>query len=276
MILVTGATGNVGREVVAALAAAGQPVRALTRDPSKAQLPAGAGAVSGDLNDHRSLAAALAGVDAVFLLAGYPDTPGLLAAMRAAGVTRVVLLSSGAVVGGDVDNYVVRFNLVSEAAVRDSGVSWTALRPSGFMSNALRWLPQLQAGDTITEPFADVPITLIDPYDIAAVAALALTSDGHAGRSYRLTGPQALLPADEVEVLRGVLRRDLTFVAQTDDDAKRAMSENMPAQVVDAFFRFFRDGTYDDGQVDGTARQLLGRPLRTFTQWADGHKDAFS
>src|ERR1700709_1769423 len=113
MILVTGATGRVGGGGVAALAAAGHSVRALTRDPSKAKLPAGTEAVSGDLNDSKRLAAALAGADAGFLMGGHAHPPGLLAAMREAGATRVVLLSSGAVVGGDVDNYVVRFNLVS-------------------------------------------------------------------------------------------------------------------------------------------------------------------
>jgi hypothetical protein len=122
------------------------------------------------------------------MLAGYPDPPGLLARMKAAGVNRVVLLSTGAVVGGDLDNYVVRFNVVSEAAVRDCGLTWTVLRPSGFMSNALRWRPQLKAGNTIREPFADVPVALIDPFDIGAAAARALTEDGHDGRSYRLTG----------------------------------------------------------------------------------------
>jgi uncharacterized protein YbjT (DUF2867 family) len=101
------------------------------------------------------------------MLAGYPDPPGLLARMKAAGVNRVVLLSTGAVVGGDLDNYVVRFNVVSEAAVRDCGLTWTVLRPSGFMSNALRWRPQLKAGNTIREPFADVPVALIDPFDMA-------------------------------------------------------------------------------------------------------------
>ena len=87
----------------------------------------------------------------------------------------------------------MRFNVVSEAAVRDCGLAWTVLRPSGFMSNALRWRPQLKAGNTIREPFADVPVALIDPFDIGAVAVRALTEDGHDGRSYRLTGPQASL-----------------------------------------------------------------------------------
>jgi uncharacterized protein YbjT (DUF2867 family) len=192
MILVMGATGNVGGEVVRALAKAGRPVRAMSRRPDAASWPEGVESAAGDLNDPDSVDDALTSASSVFMLAGYPDPPGLLARMKAAGVNRVVLLSTGAVAGGNLDNYVVRFNVVSEAAVRDCGLAWTVLRPSGFTSNALRWLPQLTAGNTIREPFADVPVALIDPFDIGAVAARALTEDGHDGRSYRLTGPRAM------------------------------------------------------------------------------------
>jgi uncharacterized protein YbjT (DUF2867 family) len=170
---------------------------------------------------------------------------------------------------------VVRFNVVSEAAVRDSGLDWTVLRPSGFMSNALQWIPQLRAGDVVREPFADVPIATIDPFDIAAVAALTLTSDGHNQRSYRLTGPESLLPADRAAILGGVLGQDLRLVAEPDDDARLRMGESMPGTMVDAFFQFFRRGGYDDSHVDDTAARLLGRPPRTFRDWALAHAGAF-
>jgi uncharacterized protein YbjT (DUF2867 family) len=276
MILVTGATGNAGGEVVRALVAAGHPVRALTRDPSSADLPAGVEAVAGDLNHPGDLAEVFAGVDAAFLMAGYPDAPALLAAMRKAGLQRVVLLSTGAVVNGDLDNFVVRFNVVSEAAVRDCGLDWTVLRPSGFMSNALRWLPQLTAGDVVREPFADVPIAVIDPADIGAVAALALTGEGHHGRSYRLTGPEALLPAERLAILAGVLGRDLRLEPQPDDDARTEMLAAMPEPLVDAFFQFFRAGTYDDATLDPTTATLLNRPPTPFISWAETHRDAFA
>lgn len=275
MILVTGASGNVGAEVTRAVLAAGHRVRGLSRHSSAAGMPAGAEVVPGDLNDRSSLRPALAGVDAVFLLAGYPDVTGLLADMRAAGAGRVVLLSSGAVAGGDLDNEVVRFNVVSEAAVRDSGLDWTVLRPSGFMSNTLQWVAQLRAGDAVREAFADVPIAVIDPYDLGAVAAAALTSGGHNRQSYRLTGPEPLLPADRAAILGGVLGRGLRLVAEPDDDARRRMGESMPDTLVDAFFQFFRRGGYDDSHVDGTAARLLGRPSRTFGEWALDHAEAF-
>jgi uncharacterized protein YbjT (DUF2867 family) len=275
MILVMGATGNVGGEVVRALAEGGRPVRAMSRRPEAASWPAGVEAVAGDLNSPDSVDGALTGVSAVFMLAGYPDPPGLLARMKAAGANRVVLLSTGAVAGGDLDNYVVRFNVVSEAAVRDCGLAWTVLRPSGFMSNALRWQPQLEAGNLIREPFADVPVALIDPFDIGAVAARVLTEDGHDGRSYRLTGPRAMLPAERVAVLADVLGRDLRFEALPDEQGRRQMSESMPGPLVDAFFEFSRGGTYRDDQVEGTAPALLARPLRTFRDWAQAHSGVF-
>lgn len=274
VILVTGASGNVGGEVIRAVLAAGYQVRGLSRQ-SAPGVPAGAEVVLGDLNDRGSLRSAFAGVDAVFLLAGYPEVSGLLAEMRAAGVGRVVLLSSGAVAGGDLDNAVVRFNVVSEAAVRDSGLDWTVLRPSGFMSNTLQWIPQLRAGDVVREPFADVPIAMIDPHDIGAVATLALTSGAHNGQSYRLTGPKPLYAADRAAILGAVLGRDLRLVAEADDDARRRMEESMPDSMVDAFFQFFRRGGYDDSHLDGTAARLLGRPPRTFGDWVRSHAEAF-
>ena len=169
----------------------------------------------------------------------------------------------------------VRFNVVSEAAVRDSELEWTVLRASGFMSNTLRWLPQLLRGDTVVEPFADVPIAVIDPFDIADVAIHALLDEGHAGRSYRLTGPQALLPSQRLDTLARVLNRKLQLSPQSDEAARREMQESMPGPLVDAFFQFFRGGGYDDSRIDETARVLLDRPLRTFPEWAHAHAEAF-
>lgn len=275
MFLVSGATGSVGGELIRALASAHEQVRALTRGDSTRTWPSGVEVVTGDLNKPDSLSGALSGARGVFLLSGYADMPGLLAKMAGAGVDRVVLLSSGAVVGGDIANAVVRYNMVSEAAVRDSGVPWTILRPSGFYANALQWVPQLRAGDMVREPFADVPIAAIDPADIAEVAALALTEPGHDGASYRLTGPAPILPADRVRVLAEVLGRQLHLEPLSNAAARAQMSASMPPAYVDAFFSFFADGTYDDSAVHATVQQLLGRPPRSFEQWARAHADAF-
>jgi uncharacterized protein YbjT (DUF2867 family) len=274
MYLVTGATGNIGAELVRTLAEAGEPVRALVRDPSTA-LPPGAIAVTGDLNEPASLRPALAGATGVFLLPGYRDMPGLLAEARTAGVQRVVQLSGGSAGSGDLTNAVSAYMIRTEEAVRDSGLPATVLRPSGFMSNALRWLPQLRAGDVVRDAFPNVAIAVIDPADIAAVAAAALTSDDHAGQVYRLSGPAPLLPADRVRVLAEVLDRPLTFVGQSDEEARAEMSQAMPAEYVDAFFRFYADGELDESPVLPTVREVTGREPRTFEQWARAHAHAF-
>jgi uncharacterized protein YbjT (DUF2867 family) len=272
MILVTGATGNVGGELVGVLADMGEPVRALIRrEADRDRLPAGVDAAIGDLDRPDTLA--LDGVRAAHLLAGYADMPGLLAALKRAGAERVTLQSSSSVPTGDTTNAVARYHIESEAAVRESGLAWTFLQPNSFMSNTLQWVPQLRAGDVIRAPFAGVPIATIDPLDIAAVAAEALTTTAHEGRSYRLSGPESLRPADRVAILAEVLRRDLRFEAQSNEEARAEMSAAMPEEYVDAFFGFFVDGTVDESTVLPTVREVLGREPRTFEQWARGHAE---
>jgi uncharacterized protein YbjT (DUF2867 family) len=276
MILVTGATGNVGGELVRALARAGEGVRALIRsDADRPRLPAGVEGVVGDLNRPETLVPALDGVRGVHLLSGYADMPGLLAEIRRAGAERVTLQSSSAVPGGDMSNAVARYHILSEAAVRESGIAWTFLQPNSFMSNALQWVPQLQAGDVVRAPFPGVRVATIDPFDVAAVAMEALTSEVHEDRSYRLSGPESLLPADRVATLGAVLGRELRFQGQSDEEARAEMSAAMPAEYVDAFFSFFADGTLDESEVLPTVEEVTGRPPRTFEQWAREHSDAF-
>jgi uncharacterized protein YbjT (DUF2867 family) len=275
-ILVTGATGNVGSELVRALAAAGAPVRALIRDEARrARLPAGVEALVGDLNRPETLGPALEGVRAVHLLSGYAGLPEALERMRAAGVERVTLQSSSSVPSGDTTNAVARYHIESEAAVRASGLAWTFLQPNSFMSNTFEWAAQLERGDVVRAPFAGVRIATIDPRDIAAVAATALTTGAHDGRSLRLSGPESLLPADRVAILGRVLGRDLRFEAQPNDEARAEMSAAMPAQYVDAFFSFFVDGTLDESEVLPTVEEVTGRPPWTFAAWAEEHAGAF-
>jgi uncharacterized protein YbjT (DUF2867 family) len=275
MFLVTGAAGNVGAEVVRALTAADQRVRALVRSGRPAGLPPGVEAVAGDLNRPESLAEALAGVRGAFLLPGYEDMKGVLAEVRGAGVERVVLLSGSSAASGDSSNAVSAYMIRSEDAVRESGVPFTILRPFGFMSNALRWRDQLEAGDIVREPFADVAVAVVDPADIGAVAATALLADGHEGRIHVVSGPQALRPADRVGILGAALGRELRLEALSDDEARTQMSAQMPVEYVDAFFDFYVEGSLDESQVQPTVREVLGREPRTFEQWVAAHADAF-
>jgi uncharacterized protein YbjT (DUF2867 family) len=274
MILVAGATGNVGGAVVDALVDCGEEARALVR-AQEATLPEGVERAVGDLNEPSSLAPALVGARGVFLLPGYRDMPGLLGRIREAGVERVVQLSGGAAEASDLDNAVSRYMLASEERVRTSGLAWTILRPYAFMSNALRWAPQLRADDVVRVPFADVANAVIDPYDIGRVAAEALTSGGHDGQTYRLSGPESLLPGDQVSVLGKTLGRELRLEAQSNEEARAEMSASMPVEYVDAFFSFYVDDTLQESQVLPTVEEITGKPPRTFEQWARLHAGAF-
>jgi uncharacterized protein YbjT (DUF2867 family) len=276
VFLVTGATGNVGSELVRALAGAGQPVRALTRNGSNAGVPAGVPQVAGDLNDPEGLRPALTGISGLFLMPGYQGAAQTLAYARAAGVERVVQLSGSSAVSTDTSNAISAYMLEAEASVKDSGLAWTIVRPYAFMSNTLQWAPQLKAGHVVTAPFAGVRQAVTDPADIAAVAALALTAEGHAGQTYTVTGPESLLPADRLRILGTVLSRNLELRPQPDDEARAEMSAAMPEKYVDAFFSFYADGTLDESTPLGTVADLTGRPPLTFEQWARAHASAFA
>jgi uncharacterized protein YbjT (DUF2867 family) len=230
----------------------------------------------GDLNRPETLTDAMAGVRGIFLLPGYEDMPGFLSRAADAGVERVVLLSGGSAASRDLTNAVARYMIESEQAVRASDLAWTIVRSGAFMSNALRWLPQLSAGDEVRVPFPTVRVAAIDPLDIAAVVAQALTRDGHEGRVYRISGPQSLLPEEQVAVLGEVLGRDLRCIGLTNAEARAEMEATMPVEYVDAFFSFYVDGTLDESQVLPTVQEVTGRAPRTFEQWAKEHAGAFS
>lgn len=270
MILVTGATGNVGAEVVQALAEAGEPARALVRDPARVTVPEGVEAVAGDLTAPETLV--FDGIRALFLLPGYP---GVAQAAAKAGVQHIVQLSGVSAGTGDTGNAVTRYMVASEREVTESGVSWTILRPCAFDSNALRWLPQLRAGDVVRAPFPEVRTASLDPYDLAAVAATALRDDRHHGEILWPTGPEPLRPADQIAILAKVLNRDLTCHGLSNEEARTEMLETTPVEYVDAFFNFYVDGAVDESVVRPTVEQVTGRAPRTFAQWATAHADAF-
>jgi uncharacterized protein YbjT (DUF2867 family) len=273
MIAVSGAAGVVGSEVLRAAVAAGLPTRALVRRAPAGDLPATETAQV-DLDEPASAGRALVGCDALFLLGGFADMEGLLAAARHAGVRRVALLSTGAVADGDETNAVVAMAAKSERAVRAGGLSWTILRPSGFQSNALRWLPQLATQDVVHDPFPDVAIAQVDPADLGAAAITVLRGD-HDGEVLRLTGPEALRPAEQVAIVAAATGRPLRFEPQDAEDARAEMLAMMPEPFVDAIFRFFADGEYDDSRIDPTLPTLLGRPAGTLREWAERNADRF-
>lgn len=274
MILVTGATGNAGGAVVRALIEAGHEVRALVRDGQDSRFPPSVEVAIGDLNQPETLKPHLGGVTATFLLSGYDGLAETLTDMRSTGVARVVLLSSSAAPGGDLTNAVARYHILSEQAVRDSGLAWTFLQPNSLMSNTLRWLPQLREGDVIHDAFGDVAVAMIDPADLAAVAVKALATDELEGRSLRLSGPEAIYPAERIRILSAALNRQLRFAPWSNEQARREMAASMPTAYVDAFFSFFVDGTIDETTVLPTVGQVLGREPRSFEQWVAANIDS--
>ncbi|WP_039826614.1 NAD(P)H-binding protein [Nocardia testacea] len=276
MILVTGATGNVGSELVAQLANAGQPLKALVRKHDSTTFPSGVTPVVGDLDDPESMAGALENVRAMYLMPGYSQMSTLLDVAEAAGVEHVVLLSNGSAGIAHTGNVIARSMADSERAVRESGLAWTMLRARAFMSNTLRWLPQLAVGDVVRVQFPRVALAAIDPADIAAVAARALTGMDLTGEVLDLTGPEALYPADQVAILAETLGRPLVCRELTDEETRAELAATVPAQYAAAFTDFYIDGSLDESVVYPTVATVTGRAPRTFTDWATAHAASFT
>ncbi|GAA0396823.1 NAD(P)H-binding protein [Microbispora corallina] len=275
MILVTGATGNVGGDVVGELVEAGHDVRALTRNPERAKLPPGVEVVRGDLSAPETLPAALAGVEAVFLYAVPGSAPAFVRAALDAGVRRVVMLSSLAV-RDDVEvqsNPIGAFHAEIEDAVAASGLEWTFLRPGAFATNVYQWAGQVKAGDVVRLAFPDAATAPIHEADIAAVGVRALTADGHAGAKYPMTGPESLTHRDQVRIVGEAIGRPLRLEELPPDLAREQMLTRVPAPVVDSLFALMRASVGQEAYVIDTVEKVLGRPARTFAQWAADHAD---
>jgi uncharacterized protein YbjT (DUF2867 family) len=273
LILVTAATAPVGRSIVEQLVAARHPVRTLTRDPKKADLPAGAEVVAGDLSDAGSLAAAFQDVSTVFLLAAVPGfAPTFLKAAKEAGVRRIVFQSSGEVVDGadEQPNPIAAFHADIERQIRDSGLEWTFLRLEVASADALQWAfdvpAQLKAGDVVRGPYAEAAGSPIHPADFAAVAIAALTQDEHAGNIYRLTGPQSLTHREQVRLLGEALGRPLRYEELDEAAARAAISPYAPADVL---FATWKQHIGTPAPVTDTIQRLTSRPPRSAEVWAE-------
>jgi uncharacterized protein YbjT (DUF2867 family) len=258
MITVMGATGNVGRPLVEVLTAAGEEVRAVSRR----------GPFSGDLSDASSLRPAFEGASAVFLLLP-PDFRGPLEPVleQAAG-SRVVLLSSQGVGTG-------RHPSFFEDAVRGSGLEWTVLRPGGFASNAFQWAESVRSSRTLAAPFGDVALPVIDPADIASVAAAALVDSSHVGRTYELTGPSPISPRDQAAAIGEALGEPVRFVPRTREEARSVMLGFMPPEIADSTLDILGAPTAAERRVSPDVSRVLGRPPRPFADWVARNAVAF-
>lgn len=290
--LVTGATGNVGRLVVRRLLAAGERVRAVSRTPAQAGLPNAVEVVAGDLTAPDSLLPALAGVDRLYLFPEPSTAREVVARAREAGVRRVVTLSSGSVTM-DLDE---SYHLPVEHAVEASGLEWTHVRPGEFMMNKLHlWGPSIRTERVVREPFPEAAWYPVHEGDTAEVAAAALLEDGHNGRAYTLNGPELITRAAQVAALSAAIGEEIRLERVTPVQARELYRAQggFAAENADFLLGFEDyeghttdpdggdDGTDWEGEWDPAAMDLptladaLGKPARTFAQWAADHAEDF-
>jgi uncharacterized protein YbjT (DUF2867 family) len=274
-ILVTGATGNVGRPLVTELAAAGVEVRAVTRHPDTARFPDGVTAV-------RTAAEGLPGAAAVFLnsRALGDELEPIVRQARFEGVSRLVALSA---INADDDfaRQPSRFRgdrnkEVEELAV-DSGLEWVSLRPSVFITNFFgMWAPQIQAGDVVSGPYATASTAPIVDRDISAVAAKALLTDELVGRKIPMTGPQAFTNTEMVHIIGSVLGRPLRYQEVPAEMVRqRFIGIGFPPEFADAYIAFLEATVSKPALVTHEVEKILGRPAETFADAVSAHQDLF-
>jgi uncharacterized protein YbjT (DUF2867 family) len=280
MIVVTGATGNVGRPLVQALAAAGEQVTAVSRRVWDAAPSDGVRRWQADLTDPESLRPILEGADALFLHDGGASAHllsprDIVDVAKAGGVGRIVLLSSiGVATRTHSSSHGAMMRSV-EDAVRQTEMNWTMLRPGGFNSNAYAWVESIRAQRRVAAPFGDVGLPTIDPTDIAEVAAAALREPDHRWQTYELTGPALTTPRQRAEAIGDAIGEPIRFIDQTRDEARTQMLRFMPEAVIDTTLDVLGEPTPAEQRISPDVERILGRPPRTFADWAQAHVAAF-
>lgn len=251
------------------------PLRGLTRDAARASLPIEVEAVEGDLAQADSLKPALDGVRSLFLVWGMGAEAEILEAAGQAGVEHVVLVSSITVqthphlpAAGE--------NLTVERLLKDSGMSWTILRPTQFASNTLWWAQSIHESRTVHAPYGDVGLPSIHPADIAAVARAALTEPEHQGRTYPLTGPELVTARQQVAAIAAALGQELSFVEISREQARQQMASYLGDETADAVLDLMGGDVNDELlKVRDTVSLVTGAPARPFQQWASENAAAF-
>jgi (4-alkanoyl-5-oxo-2,5-dihydrofuran-3-yl)methyl phosphate reductase len=278
--LVTGATGNIGGRVADRLLAGGAPVRVFARDAEKARLRFGDRVVVavGDLSDPTSLARALQGIEALFLVNAGADLAArdkaAAEAARSAGVRLIVKLSTY-----DVAQHVGTgaWHAAGEAAIRASGVAFAFVQPSGFMDNVLYWAPAIKSEGIVRSATADGRIPFIHSDDIADVVVACMTTPTYQGEALPITGPEALSFGEMTTKVGAAIGRPLRFQPITDDEARRQhLAWGAPQPLVEArlsIFRAIREGRL--AEVTDHIERVLGRRRKTFDQWAQENAAAF-
>lgn len=283
MIVVSGATGTIGSDLIRALSARGVEARALSRDPARGEDLPGIAWARADLADRGSLGPALEGAKTLFLLTGNTGDmvrlqKNAIRAAAEAGVSRVVKLS--ALGATDHSKSVIGlWHWVAERALRESGLAWTVLRPHHFTQNLLDQRASIVEEGVVRSPAGEGRIPFIDTRDIAAVAAEVLLGRGHEGETYTLTGPEAISYREATRILSGVLGRELAYVPESDDDAwARMRAEGKPTWLVAAQLAiagYQRAGGPTERVTDDVER-ILGRPATDVETFARDHAERFA
>ncbi|KUL55355.1 NmrA family transcriptional regulator [Streptomyces sp. NRRL F-4489] len=280
MFVVTGATGNVGRSLVQAMAETGERVTAVSRGMAPVDLPPGTAHVRADLIEPGTLRPALDGAEVLFLHDGGAgghgfDPRAVLDVAGAAGVRRVVLLSSQGVATRPESPSHGGVGRAMEDAVRGSGLAWTILRPGGFASNAFAWAESVRGERTVAAPFGDVGLPVIDPADIAEVAAAALRKDEHAGQVYELTGPAVITPRQQAAAIGAALGEPVRFAELSRAEAHARMAAFMPEPVVETTLAILGEPNAAELRLSPDVERVLGRAPRPFAEWARRNAEAF-
>ena len=275
MILVTGATGTVGSEVVKALSGRGQPFRAGYRTRPQ-NVPPGVEAVQLDFEKAETLGPALRGVETVFLLSStVAPEANVVREAKTAGVKRIVKLS---VMRAAREEFTfAKWHRASERVIEASDLAWTFMRPNGFMQNIPNFMGQtIKAQGAIYTSAPDAAIAHIDARDIGAASARVLTEGGHEGKAYELSGPEPVTYNQIAGILTRVLGREVRCVAISDEDLRKgAIGAGMPEAYADALVdldRFYRTGKA--GEVTPDLRQLLERDGTSFERFARDYEAA--
>jgi uncharacterized protein YbjT (DUF2867 family) len=277
VIVVTGATGTVGRQVVMQLSERGVPVRAVTRNPGSAGLPAGVEVVRAELSDPASLEPHLAGADAVFLV--WPFTSPEQAAgpgsrvvqVLARHAPRIVYLSAQAAAGRPDS-----FWATIERLIEQSGADWTFLRPTGFAANTLMWADQIRGRGVVRWPYGAAARSLIHEQDIAAVAVAALTDGRHASQAYLLTGPEVVTQAEQVRLIGEAIGRPVRWEELAPEEARQQLLAAWgDAAFADSALATWAKLVTEPEPVTRTVEEVTGVPARTFRQWAGDHSSDF-
>ncbi|MBS1677640.1 MAG: NAD(P)H-binding protein [Actinobacteria bacterium] len=278
MIMVTGASGTVGRELLRELAATQETVLAVSRSPNLDNLPGNAKPIAADLSDPTSVAHALGGVESVFLnpAAIEGSATELLSLLREHGTPRIVLLSALTVEhpAGE-ERFAERFRRL-ERCVADSGLGSTILRSSDFDGNVRLWAPQIRMGGIVRAPYADARTSPVHERDLAAIAAKALLDSAHAGRTYTLTGPDSLDQRQKAAIIGEAIGSEVVFEELTPEQARAGMLEKgVPAEIVDRLLGSLADYAVAAGPTTVTVAELLDRPVLTFADWAAANAAMF-